>query len=269
MEKIAFSPSRDQLWVAGDLVNRGEDNVSVLRHLRQLDHSANIVLGNHDLHLLAASVGARKLSRKDTLHDVLNAPDSTDLLHWLRHQKLLYTASVSTQQAPKNAYDAKEKAQKYCMTHAGIPMIWRVEQAKQYAREVEACLQHDDTATDFFYAMYGNTPAAWQETLASTDRLRTITNYFTRMRFIRQDGSLDFDTKESIGEAPPHYHPWFDYARHLDDSAYHFLFGHWAALEGQTHKHHIHALDTGCVWGGTLTAMNLHTQERVSVAATF
>ena len=269
LEKIAFSPSRDHLWVAGDLVNRGDDNVSVLRYLQKLEQSASIVLGNHDLHLLAASVGARKLSRKDTLQDVLTAPDSAALLHWLRHQKLLHTATITTHTARPTAHQTGsiESTPLYCMTHAGIPVIWRVEQAKEYAKEVETCLQHPDTAKDFFYAMYGNTPAAWKDNLVGTDRLRTITNYFTRMRFIHSDGSLDFDAKEGIEEAPPHYHPWFNYSRHPDDNGYHFLFGHWAALEGQTHKEHIHALDTGCVWGGTLTVMNLHTQERISVLA--
>lgn len=261
LAKIDFSPSRDSLWVAGDMVNRGPNNLDVLRYIKALGSSGKVVLGNHDLHLLAASVGARKLSHKDTLHDVLVADDCDEILRWLRHQPLLITDKVLSEHGNSSKF--------YCMSHAGVPMIWSLKQAQTYAKEVHQCLKNEDSATAFFYGMYGNTPDCWYENLKAIDRLRVITNYLTRMRFISDNGTLDLASKEGAASRPSGFAPWFEYPRddHYDLEHWHFLFGHWAALEGYTGKSRFHALDTGCVWGGTLTVMNLTTQEKVSISA--
>lgn len=246
LERIEFSPHQDTLWIAGDLVNRGEDNLSVLRHIKNLGTSAKVVLGNHDLHLIATWQGVRPLSRKDTLHDVLAANDCNELLEWLACQPLLVADSG------------------FVMTHAGIPHIWNLAQAKNVANEVEMALATPESRLAFLKDMYGNKPAGWQDNLAGTVRLRVITNYFTRMRFITANGELDFEAKTGESEPPSGHMAWFRYPCQISES---LVFGHWAALEGQCDIDGIHALDTGCVWGGELTALNLETLERVSVPA--
>lgn len=246
LERIAFDEHRDTLWLAGDLVNRGEDNVSVLRFIKRLGARGKVVLGNHDLHLIASWQGVRPPSRKDTLHDVLSAPDCDELLEWLASQPLLI----------------HDKG--FVMTHAGIPHIWDLSQAKSAAREVEAALAEPIARRAFVTDMYGNTPAGWHEGLTGTARLRVITNYFTRMRFINIEGELDFDAKSSEFEPPNGYLAWFRYPRQITEPV---IFGHWAALQGQCNVDGVYALDTGCVWGGELTALNLDTLERTSVPA--
>lgn len=246
LERINFRPDSDTLWIAGDLINRGEDNLSVLRHIKSLGPHAKMVLGNHDLHLLATWQGVRSLSRKDTLQDVLTAHDCNELLEWLARQPLLVCE------------------QNFVMTHAGIPHVWDIELARNAAREVESALATPSSRVSFLKDMYGNQPAGWCETLTGTARLRVITNYFTRMRFISESGELDFEAKTSEHEAPSGYKAWFRYPRKFRESV---IFGHWAALEGECTVEGIHALDTGCVWGGKLTALNLTTHERVSVPA--
>lgn len=246
LERIAFDEHRDTLWLAGDLVNRGEDNVSVLRFIKRLGEPAKVVLGNHDLHLIASWQGVRALSRKDTLHDVLRAPDCDELLAWLACQPLL----------------VHDKG--FVMTHAGIPHIWDLSQAKSAAREVEAALAEPNARRAFVNDMYGNIPAGWHEGLTGTARLRVITNYFTRMRFVNAEGELDFDAKSSEFEPPSGHIAWFRYPRRIKEP---MIFGHWAALQGQCNIDGVYALDTGCVWGGELTALNLDTLERVSVPA--
>ena len=246
LDRIEFNPHQDTLWIAGDLVNRGEDNLSVLRHIKSLGTGAKVVLGNHDLHLIATWQGVRPLSRKDTLHDVLAASDSNDLLEWLACQPLL---------ACENGF---------VMTHAGIPHIWNLDQAKSAAKEVEAALANGESRLAFLKDMYGNEPKGWQDGLTATARLRVITNYFTRMRFITANGELDFDAKTGESEPPFGHKAWFRYPRQIKES---LLFGHWAALEGHCDIDGIHALDTGCEWGGELTALNLESLARVAVPA--
>lgn len=243
LTKVDFSPSRDRLWVAGDLINRGPSSLATLRYIESLGSSAVVVLGNHDLHLLAVALGGHPPRRKDTLADILDAPDHDHLVDWLRQQQLC----------------VRDSARNLVMVHAGLPHIWGVDQAVAYAREVEAVIRGPQ-AEAYFTHMYGNEPARWQDDLAGLDRWRAITNYFTRMRFIAADGTLELTAKESADHAPAGYAPWFDYARSDDVRV---VFGHWAALEGQTGSDRFIGLDTGCVWGGVLTMMNLDSGEKI------
>lgn len=246
LQRIGFEPARDTLWLVGDLVNRGPDSLGVLRRVHALRDSCRVVLGNHDLHLLAVAAGVIAPRRKDTFGDILAAPDRDTLLGWLQRQPLLQ-------------YDA---GRHLAMTHAGIPPQWSLFDAMRLAREVEDALA-GPAAAAYFADMYGNEPAVWDEALAGTARLRTITNYFTRMRFIDAHGALDLTSKEGLGTAPAGYAPWFAAAsRRTGDLR--LLFGHWAALEGKVDVPGIDAMDTGCVWGNCLTALELDSGRRVS-----
>ncbi|SNC63748.1 Bis(5'nucleosyl)-tetraphosphatase, ApaH [Marinobacter sp. es.048] len=243
LDKVNFSPSRDRLWVAGDLINRGPSSLATLRYIETLGDSAVVVLGNHDLHLLAVSLGGHQTRRKDTLADILEAPDHDRLVNWLRQQNLC----------------VHDPDRNLVMTHAGLPHIWTVSQAMARAQEVEAVIR-GDAAEEYFTHMYGNQPERWDETLQGMDRWRVITNYFTRMRFIAEDGTLELAAKEAVDSAPEGFEPWFHFPR-ADDVR--VVFGHWAALEGKTGSDRFIGLDTGCVWGGALTMMNLDTGEKI------
>jgi bis(5'-nucleosyl)-tetraphosphatase (symmetrical) len=244
LEKLVFDRDSDQLWFAGDLVNRGPESLSCLRLIKELGPAARVVLGNHDLHLLATYFGGREPKRKDTLDSVINAPDVAELMHWLKQQPLMIW----------------DQERDLAVTHAGIPHIWSVAQAFKLGQEVETILQSDRYA-EYFSTMYGNTPDVWTQSLKGMDRLRVITNYFTRMRFIDRNGVLNLSVKESADSAPSGFMPWFGIPR-TDQTR--ILFGHWAALEGVTNDSQFQALDTGCVWGGALTAINLDSMQRIS-----
>ena len=244
LDRLSFDPQQDELWFAGDLVNRGPDSLECLRFIKGLGSSARVVLGNHDLHLLAIHARRDLPKRKDTLAQVLEAPDCLELMQWLKQQPLM-------------VWDAEHD---YVMVHAGVPAMWTIQQAFDLSQEVAEVLKSEQSA-DFFDVMYGNQPDNWSSELSGMARLRVITNYFTRMRFIRADGGLDFLAKESLESAPAGYQPWFHEAR-KDQTK--ILFGHWAALTGETNSSQFQALDTGCVWGGDLTAMNLETGERTA-----
>ena len=239
LEKINFSHS-DQLWLAGDLVNRGPESLEVLRFVKSLDAQAKIVLGNHDLHLLAIASGVdRKLGK--TLKPIMSAPDRDELLHWLQQQPLLQ--------------ESEELG--YVMTHAGIPHIWDLPYAKQRADEVQAALT-GDKAGQFFQSMYGNVPAHWDEEWAGYERLRVITNYMTRMRFIKPSGELDFEANGGLDKQPCGFTPWFEQPTQITERTQ--ITGHWAALGLRVTPLHI-GLDTGCVWGGQLTALRLEDRH--------
>lgn len=249
MAQIRFNPSHDELWFSGDLINRGPQSLQTLRWVKALGSSAKVVLGNHDLHLLAIYYGDHKQKRKDTLDDILRAPDVASLLNWLRRQPLCHTDSQH----------------RWCLTHAGVPHIWDIETTKRLAQEAHECLSSDQ-CTEFFQHMYGNQPAVWHDDLSGVDRIRVIVNYLTRMRFIANDGTLDFKAKDNMDDAPKGFAPWFRHPRsQATDTT--FLFGHWAALQGQTHLDGYNALDTGCVWGGELTALCLDDQTYHRVPA--
>lgn len=237
LEIIKFDPADDQLWLAGDLVNRGPDSLSTLRFVYQHRHCIHTVLGNHDLHLLALSEGVRQMDDPG-LQDIVNAPDADELLDWLRHQPLLH-------------YDKQIKT---VMVHAGISPQWTLKQARQYAKELEEVLG-GDKYKKFLNHMYGNEPNAWHEDLKKWDRLRYITNSFTRMRYVDAQGNLDLKQNGSIGSQPKHLTPWFTLKARKPIKA-RVLFGHWSTL-GPFQIDNYYCLDSGCVWGGQLTALKI------------
>jgi len=244
LDILAFSPSRDTLYLLGDLVNRGPDSAGVLRRLMRYGDAARCLLGNHDLNLLAVAQGARKPHRKDTLDSVLDAPDRDAMLHWLRHQKM--------------ALLLQRGSKPLLMVHAGVLPSWTIDQTMALAREVETQLQGDGAAA-FLQAMYGNSPARWDDTLAGMDRLRVIVNALTRVRFCTAQGEMEFETTEGAAGAPAGYMPWFDVpGRQTATSA--VAFGHWSTL-GWLGRTDLLSLDTGCVWGGCLSALQFNLQD--------
>ncbi len=241
LDKIAFSPSRDTMVVLGDLVNRGPDSLAVLRRMVALGSSARCLLGNHDLHLLAVAHGVRPPHRNDTLAPILAAPERGALLDWLRrqHMALLETLQGHT----------------LLMVHAGVMPSWTAQQTLALAGEVEQVLRGPDLA-QFLAVMYGDKPARWRDDLSGNKRLRCIVNVLTRMRFCSPDGEMDFDTKEGAGAAPSGFLPWFDIpGRKTADCS--VAFGHWSTL-GWLGRRDVLSLDTGCVWGGSLSAARVH-----------
>ena len=251
LDTLAFSPSRDTLWLLGDLVNRGPDSAGVLRRLMGYGDAAHCLLGNHDLHLLAVAHGVRPPHRSDTVADILHAPDRAALLDWLRHQSL----------ALRHTHAGEE----ILMVHAGVLPSWDASKTIALAAELEAVLRGPDLP-GFLQRMYGNEPAAWHEGLQGDARLRIIVNALTRLRFCTDDGIMEFATKESAGAAPPGYRPWFEVpGRRTADVT--VAFGHWSTL-GRLVRNDVLALDTGCVWGGCLTALRLvgpGAHERIAV----
>lgn len=243
---IDFNERNDMLWLAGDLINRGPDSLSVLDFLMQLNPAPIITLGNHDLHCLAVAYGARDYHpRKDTFEGILSSPKREDYIHFLRQQSILHVSDD------------------YVLAHAGIPPIWDIETAKGLAHEVESALQSDDIE-ELLLHMYGDEPDVWHDGLAGFERLRVIINYFTRMRFVSKDGHLFFKCKTVPGSQPKGFHPWFEISNpNLIQQT--ILFGHWAAIKGITHKDNIIGLDAGCVWGGALKALRLEDKKLFSV----
>lgn len=248
LEKVRFDTAHDELWLVGDLINRGPRSLGALRLARSLN--ATMVLGNHDLHFLAVAAGAQKAKRSDTILPILDAPDAAELIEWMRHRPLLVTSQDSA----------------VCMVHAGILPQWSLDEAQRYAGEAEAALRGAEWQL-LMQHLYGNAPDRFNESLRGWDRLRAILNVFSRMRFIDRTGRLDFSAKLGPQSAPRGFNPWFQYRR---SDSLRLVFGHWAALEGRTPGAQIacEALDTGCAWGGALTALALESGERVSVAAT-
>jgi len=238
LAQIGFNPSHDILWCTGDLVNRGPMSLEVLQFFKQLDTRARVVLGNHDLHLLAVAAGNHKhLKAKDTLAPILSAPNRGELLEWLRHQPLLiHDAGV-------------------VMIHAGLPPQWDFVTAKACASEVEATLQGKDFATFVSKHLYGNKPDVWSQSLDGWERIRFITTCFTRLRYCTLEGRLSLKKKY----APEHYDdqelPWYAHPQRQTQN-HTILFGHWSTL-GLRQTHNIVSLDTGCLWGGQLTALRL------------
>jgi bis(5'-nucleosyl)-tetraphosphatase (symmetrical) len=240
LEKIAFSPSRDTLYLLGDLVNRGPASAAVLRRLMGYGASARCLLGNHDLHLLALSYGVRKPGRHDTLQDILQASDRHAMLEWLRHQHL--------------ALCERWGGQDLLMVHAGVLPGWSTQTTLQLAREVEAALRSSEVAA-FFANMYGNAPNAWRDALQGPERLRVIVNALTRMRLCTPDGQMEFAFSGSLKEAPAGYLPWFEVpGRQSADTT--VAFGHWSTL-GWLDRPDVLALDSGCVWGACLSALQI------------
>lgn len=245
MDRIRFSPDRDRLWFVGDIINRGPQSLESLRLVRSLGDNAFVTLGNHDMHFLAIALGGHPARRKDTLDGLFQTPDRHELIDWLLQRNFA-------------VYD---EARELLMVHAGVPHLWSVPETLERSRELESVLQ-SNAASAYFQQMYGNDPGRWSDDLEGMDRWRVITNYFTRMRFVASDGTLDLASKEGAEQGPEGFAPWFRYAR--PDSS-DLVFGHWAALGGRTDTPGVFGLDTGCVYGGSLTAMNLDTKELTRV----
>ena len=244
LDRVAFDPAKDRLWLVGDLVNRGPHSLETLRFIYGIRDSVVTVLGNHDLHLLAVAHNIERLKKNDTLKEILEAPDRDVLIDWLRLQKLLH-------------YDAERKI---AMVHAGIPPQWSLKKALRLAAEVEEVLRDDARLPQYLDGMYGNEPLRWNGKLRGVERLRVITNYFTRMRFCMPDGTLDLKSKEGLGTAPKGFAPWFSHPERKTRGQ-RIIFGHWAALEGQCDEPGVFALDTGCVWGNSMRMLNLDSGE--------
>lgn len=243
LEKLAFNPGVDTVWLTGDLVNRGPQSLETLRFIRNHDSCMQTVLGNHDLHLLALNYGYGKLKHGDTIQEILAAPDKLSLLSWLQQQPLI------------------RQHQNYLMVHAGIWPEWTADQALELAYEVEHYLHH--SPTDFFANMYGNKPRSWKSSLTGYDRLRFITNVFTRMRALTNSGKLDFDFKSTLANMPHDLVPWFEMP-HRQNTNVTILFGHWSAL-GFYCRNNTICLDSGALWGETLTALDLNTHVATQV----
>ena len=240
LARISFNSKQDKLWLVGDLINRGSGSLEVLRWCHQHQENLKIVLGNHDLHALAVAHGVKPAHRGDTLQALLDAPDSDALLTWLRHQPLIIVND------------------EYVMVHAGLLPQWTINDALSHAKEVETVLQ-GAAYQDFLRDMYGNTPNFWHDDLLGIERLRAITNAMTRMRICTEEGALEFDFKGELQDIPAGYLPWFDVASRKSNDTQ-IICGHWSAL-GLQQRANIFALDTGCLWGGKLTAMCLETQK--------
>lgn len=241
--RVRFSAAADQLWFVGDLVNRGPESLEVLRFARELGPAARVILGNHELHLLAVAEGVRPMRRSDTLQPIFDAPDASELLGWLRRQPLLY----------------HDPDLGYAMVHAGIPPQWDLTEALARAREAEAwCAQNGFTDVT---ATIDDEPLELDPKLGAAARARVIISYFTRMRVCTPGGRLELAFKGTPEEAPPGYLPWFAHAQRRTRDV-RIIFGHWAALHGHADAPNVYALDTGCSWGRTLTLMRLGDDRR-------
>jgi len=243
LAEVDFKPEQDQLWLVGDLVNRGPDSLETLRYLYGIRDSLRITLGNHDLHCLALARGATDRGRHPTLEALLKAPDCGELMDWLQQQALVLRSDDG----------------RYLMSHAGIPAAWSSKQALSLSREIEAVLQSPQ-ANDFFKEMYGDQPSRWDDSLTGLPRLRAITNHLTRMRASNADGELELKFKGALADIPQGYRPWFEWQKPNARSET-LIFGHWAALECQTSRDDIIALDSGCVWGREMTMLDMDCGE--------
>lgn len=245
LKLIAFDQKKDQLWLVGDLVNRGTGSLEVLRLVKSLGDAAITVLGNHDLHLLAVAAGVAERHRSDTLDEILASPDREELLGWLRYQRLIHMQD------------------NYLLLHAGLFPGWSVQQAQELAREVERQLRGDDYI-NLLKIMYGNTPKHWDDSLAGDERSRVITNALTRMRICTAAGEMEFKFKGEVKDIPAGYLPWFEMPNRASAAAT-VVFGHWSAL-GLVNRPNVIALDTGCLWGSALTAIRLQDRKIFQVS---
>jgi bis(5'-nucleosyl)-tetraphosphatase (symmetrical) len=248
LEKIRFDAKHDALWLVGDIINRGSGSLEVLRWCYEHQQSLKMVLGNHDLHALAVKHSIKQAHRHDTLQSSIDATDSDVLFTWLRNQPIFHAQNI--------------EGRGYAMVHAGLFPQWTLEHAISLALEVEATLRAD-TYTAFLTHMYGNYPKSWHDDLTGFDRLRVITNAMTRMRVCSSTGEMEFEFKGELQNIPHGFMPWFDVPERLSQNTS-IICGHWSAL-GLRQRNNVYALDTGCLWGGKLTAMCLETQAITQV----
>ena len=241
LSKLNYQSGIDQLWFVGDLVNRGPQSLDTLRFIKSLPNTV-ITLGNHDLSLLAIAYTHRPLGKNDTIQDILDAPDREELLTWLRQQKLFH----------------RDKELGFSMVHAGLHPSWTRSEARAYAKEVQHALRGDNYV-EFFEHMYGNEPAQWSEELSGYERLRVITNILTRMRYCDKNGELNLKLKGAPGkQSKSKFMPWFDVKKRQSQKRK-IIFGHWSTL-GLVQRNNVYAIDTGCLWGGQLTALRIDTE---------
>ena len=240
LKKIQFNPAHDRLWFVGDLINRGPGSLDVMRWMFEHQSSVVTVLGNHDLHTLVVAEGFVSAHRSDTIQSLLDAPDATELLGWLRQQPLVHFEHG------------------YLMVHAGLLPDWTVDQAMALGAEVKLALQAPNYR-EFLKHMYGNDPKCWDDGLTGWDRLRVITNAMTRLRICSTEGEMEFKFKGELENIPNGYQPWFDLTQRASVNTP-IVFGHWSAL-GLQHKNNVYSLDTGCLWGGHLSAMRLEDRQ--------
>ena len=251
LHEINFDKANDRLWFVGDLVNRGPESLACLEFVKSLGESSRTVLGNHDLHLLAVANNIRKPHRKDTLDEILNAKNANELLNWLKTLPLL----------------VHDTDLNITMVHAGLPSQWTLEQAQQLAQETETLLRSDQF-NDFIKYMYGDEPDVWTESLEGYDRHRFIINSFTRMRYCYADGRLDLAAKNAPGKEDEKLLPWYALPDRQTNKNK-IVFGHWSTVhlgnEKNFNQYNVYPLDTGCLWGGEMTAMRLEDKKLFSV----
>lgn len=240
LDRISFNPAKDTVWLVGDLVSRGPKSLETLRYVRSLGDAAITVLGNHDLNLLAVAAGVRKPHRSDAVEAVLGASDRDDLMEWLRTRKMMHVGAD------------------YAMVHAGLLPQWSVPRAHELAGEVEAALG-GPSHVEFLTRMYGNSPARWDEDLTGYDRLRVIVNAMTRLRLCDAEGNMELSHKTGPEGGPAGYMPWFEVPARASAGTP-IVFGHWAAL-GLKLTDDVLAIDTGCVWGRSLSAVRLEDRR--------
>ena len=254
LKQMNFGAS-DKLWLVGDLVNRGPRSRETMDMILSMADQIECVLGNHDLHFLAIHSGGHSPSGSDTFDEMLASPNVDAYADWLRKQKLFHV----------------DKQLGFAMSHAGLPHIWTIKRAERLANEVEAVLRGDADVPflQFCKELYGNEPNEWSDDIEGMPRYRLITNYLTRMRLVNGDGALDFEQKGALGDVPVGWKPWFAYPNALkyEKVPMRLIFGHWAALDGYTGRSDLFALDTGCVWGRTMSGLCLETQETYAVKA--
>jgi len=251
LNEINFDERRDELWFTGDLVNKGPKSLQTLRFIKALGVNAKITLGNHDLHLLAVAKNIRPLLKKDTIQEILAADDVEELIDWLKSRPLLIT----------------DDNLNFTMVHAGLPPQWSLENAKEFAKECELILQ-SEKINKLLAEMYGDTPNIWVNSLQDYAKQRFIINCFTRIRFCNSDGMLDFDTKVAPGKQNTSLIPWYSLPnRKTKDNK--IIFGHWSTVhignEKNFKQYNVYPIDTGCLWGGRLTAMRLEDEKIFSV----
>ena len=250
LRECGFDALRDRLWFVGDLVNRGPCSLEVLRFVADLGDRVHTVLGNHDLHLVASACGARRLRDKDTFHDVLDAADGNGLVDWLRNRPIVH----------------RDPERAFVMAHAGIAPAWTIDDAMRLGGELSEALRGVDHLR-LLSSMYGNKPDRWRESLTGLDRLRFVTNAFTRMRYCHANGRLDFSDTRPPGDQDPSLVPWYT-LRDAGADGTRIVFGHWATLQlrnALSWDLHVRHVDTGCVWGGSLTALRLEDDREFSV----
>ncbi|KTF12414.1 symmetrical bis(5'-nucleosyl)-tetraphosphatase [Pseudoalteromonas sp. H105] len=246
LQRVNFNPAKDHLYLVGDIVARGPNSLACLEYLYRHQDSITVTLGNHDLHLIACYLLNKPFNPKDKLGAVFDSPLLDNYIRFLRQQPL--------------ALWLNDK--KIFISHAGLNPDWSIKQAMEHAQFAAHCYQGVD-AREFFNGMYAQHPAHWDNQLTDIEKFRFIVNYFTRMRFLTPEGQLDLKFKGSIDEKKA-IKPWFSHPR-FQAIKKHIIFGHWAALEGNTQLSNVHALDTGCVWGGKMTLMELKNKQCFSV----